>query len=100
MGGKAEFKFTLYLRENNLVSYRKVCPWKSQSSERSQQKGHSPDTFVQRKGSRRKYSWWSKDWSRQKHRYGDREMWLAVRALDGVLNTRNDNVVIKRCASG
>jgi len=23
-------------------------------------------------------------------------MWLAVRALDGALNTRNDNVVIKR----
>jgi len=35
-----------------------------------------------------------------KHRDGDREMWLAVRALDGGLNMKNDNVVIKRYASG
>jgi len=51
------------------------------------------------KGSRRKYSWWNKDSSRQ-NIDGDREVWLAVRALDGGLNTRNDNVVIKRYASG
>ena len=35
-----------------------------------------------------------------KHRDGDREMWLAVCAMDGGVNRTKDNVVTKRYASG